>query len=315
MKNVLFFTLVLLGLGQVASQTNIFPTSGNAGVGTTSPQAKLQVQGSGTIGGFWNPGNSFFTVSDGSNSMIMDSNEIYGSNVLYIGAKGSDIVKFRSVSDSGSAVDRMVIRSNGSIGVGTTYPVARLHVSSATSGDAVFRLEADTDNNNESDNPIIQFRQDGDIIGANVGFSESFGDNRFGIGTWHSTGGGSSWETFVIDIVTGNIGIGTNNISTNWKLAVKGKIRAEEIKVETGWADYVFKEDYELPSLEEVENHIKEKGHLINIPSAAEVKENGIQLGEMNKLLLEKIEELTLYVIALKKENEQIKETIKNLQK
>ena len=86
-----------------------------------------------------------------------------------------------------------------------------------------------------------------------------------------------------------SLGIGTLDPGS-YKLAVKGKIRAEEIKVETGWADYVFKEEYNLPTLDEVEKHIKEKGHLINIPSAKEVEENGIQLGEMNKLLLEKIE-------------------------
>ncbi|MGW9686766.1 hypothetical protein [Flagellimonas sp. 2504JD1-5] len=97
-----------------------------------------------------------------------------------------------------------------------------------------------------------------------------------------------------------SVGIGTTNPGS-YKLAVKGKIRAEEIKVETGWADYVFKKDYDLPTLEEVEKHIKEKGHLINIPSAKEVEENGIQLGEMNKLLLEKIEELTLYTIQQQK--------------
>lgn len=107
-------------------------------------------------------------------------------------------------------------------------------------------------------------------------------------------------------IFVDNLGIGTTNPGS-WKLAVKGKIRAEEIKVETGWADYVFKEDYDLPTLEEVEKHIKEKGHLINIPSAKEVEENGIQLGEMNKLLLEKIEELTLYVIQVKNENDRLK--------
>ena len=102
----------------------------------------------------------------------------------------------------------------------------------------------------------------------------------------------------------GGVSIGSGNPGS-YKLAVKGKIRAEEIKVETGWADYVFKEGYDLPTLEEVEKHIQEKGHLINIPSAKEVKENGVQLGEMNKLLLEKIEELTLYVIELKKQNDQ----------
>ncbi|SNY99678.1 hypothetical protein [Flagellimonas pacifica] len=106
--------------------------------------------------------------------------------------------------------------------------------------------------------------------------------------------------------VESNLGIGTSNPGS-FKLAVKGKIRAEEIKVETGWADYVFNADYDLPTLEEVEKYIQEKGHLMNIPSAEEVEENGIQLGEMNKLLLEKIEELTLYTIEQQKEIDQLK--------
>ena len=119
-------------------------------------------------------------------------------------------------------------------------------------------------------------------------------------------------ESTIENYFAGNVGIGTTAIS-GWELAVGGKIRAEEVKVETGWADYVFKDDYQLPSLEEVEKHIAEKGHLINIPSAAEVEANGILLGEMNKLLLEKIEELTLYVIEENKAIEQLSAQLKKL--
>ncbi|AUP80557.1 hypothetical protein [Flavivirga eckloniae] len=99
----------------------------------------------------------------------------------------------------------------------------------------------------------------------------------------------------------GNIGIGTNNPGS-WKLAVNGNIRAKEIKVETGWSDFVFFKDYKLPTLEEVESHIKEKGHLKDIPSAKEVEKNGIYLGEMDSKLLQKIEELTLYTIEQEKQ-------------
>ena len=99
----------------------------------------------------------------------------------------------------------------------------------------------------------------------------------------------------------GNFGIGTATMGSH-KLAVEGSIGAREIKVEAnGWSDFVFENTYQLPSLKEVENHIQQKGHLKDIPSAKEVEENGIFLGEMDAKLLQKIEELTLYTIAQEK--------------
>ncbi len=112
----------------------------------------------------------------------------------------------------------------------------------------------------------------------------------------------------------GKVGIGTTNIPTDYKLAVVGKIITEEVKVQlrANWPDYVFKNDYNLPTLQEVENHIKENGHLTNIPSAKQVAKNGIKLGEMDAKLLQKIEELTLYTIQqekkLEKQNKDIEE-------
>ncbi|HWW40184.1 MAG TPA: hypothetical protein VNZ46_12765, partial [Pedobacter sp.] len=103
----------------------------------------------------------------------------------------------------------------------------------------------------------------------------------------------------------GNVGIGT--LTPKEKLSVNGKIRAQELKVETAnWPDYVFEKDYQLPTLEQTEKHIQEKGHLPGIPSASEVKAEGIEVGDMNAKLLKKIEELTLYLIELKKQNSQL---------
>ncbi|WP_435624321.1 fibronectin type III domain-containing protein [Flagellimonas sp.] len=106
-----------------------------------------------------------------------------------------------------------------------------------------------------------------------------------------------------ISYTSGNIGIGTTAIPSGYRLAVNGKILAEELKIQpqSQWPDYVFQSDYFLPSLKQVENYIKENGHLEDIPSAAEVEQNGIELGEMNKRLLEKIEQLTLYIISMDK--------------
>ena len=111
----------------------------------------------------------------------------------------------------------------------------------------------------------------------------------------------------------GNVGIGTANTGSH-KLAIEGSIGAREIKVEANeWSDFVFEKEYHLPSLKEVENYIKEKGHLKNIPSAEEVEENGIFLGEMNAKLLQKIEELTLYTISQEKKIQKVEKQNESL--
>ncbi|PQJ15314.1 galactose-binding domain-containing protein [Aureicoccus marinus] len=103
----------------------------------------------------------------------------------------------------------------------------------------------------------------------------------------------------------GNVSIGTLLVG-DWKLAVDGKIRAREIRVDNdAWPDFVFVSDYDLPTLDEIRNFIKKYGHLPAVPSAKEVEEEGVELGEMNKILLQKIEELTLYILEL---DEQVKE-------
>jgi hypothetical protein len=98
----------------------------------------------------------------------------------------------------------------------------------------------------------------------------------------------------------GNVGIGTN--TPDEKLTVKGKIKANKIKVSgAGAPDYVFEESYQVATLEEVEGYIKKNKHLPEVPSAKEFERDGIALGDMNKLLLKKIEELTLHVIDMNK--------------
>ncbi len=116
---------------------------------------------------------------------------------------------------------------------------------------------------------------------------------------------------------TGALGIGTGTtvIPVGTKLAVNGKVLATEVQVAlvANWADYVFDEDYNLKPLSEIENFIKENKHLPDVPSANQIAKNGVNLGEMDAILLQKIEELTLYMIDLKKENELLKEQIKSI--
>lgn len=112
----------------------------------------------------------------------------------------------------------------------------------------------------------------------------------------------------------GNIGIGTQD-TRGYKLAVAGNVIAESVtvKLQSAWPDYVFKPEYYLPSLKDVKAFIDEHHHLPEMPSEKEVSKNGLELGQMDRLLTKKIEELTLYMIDLKKDNEKLNKENKDL--
>ena len=193
--------------------------------------------------------------------------------------------------------------NGGNVGIGTDNPQFKLEV-----------------NGNIKSNNIILPLQGKLSISLADNFTyqdKAIGHYSFGwvFDSWN-TGSATLWQSAYAGIkfftagryrmginTNGNVGIGTDNPQN--KLDVNGTIRATEVKVEAGWADFVFDKDYKLPALQEVENHINEHKHLPDIPSEAEIKENGVSLGEMQAKLLQKIEELTLYVI---KQDKTIKE-------
>lgn len=122
--------------------------------------------------------------------------------------------------------------------------------------------------------------------------------------------GGPGGGTFYFN--NGRVGIGTKLPGAT--LAVNGDITAKKIKVtQTGWADFVFHPEYDLPSLQYVEDFIREHKHLPDMPTEAEVKADGLDIGEMNKKLLQKVEELTLHLIRVDKENQLLKQEVKLL--
>lgn len=148
------------------------------------------------------------------------------------------------------------------------------------------------------------------------------GSEKFAIGyTYYADG---LWKEKIVFKANGTVGIGVSNptcpLDVNGtikgtKLDIAGTIRSKEVKIEaTGWSDFVFAKDYQLPSLQSVEQHINDKGHLPDIPSEKEIMSEGINVGEMQAKLLQKIEELTLYVIDLKKKNEKLEKRVVELE-
>ena len=226
-----------------------------------------------------------------------------------------------------------IFTSSGNVGIGTNSPNAHLEVIKNFNGsNSAYFL-----NQNSSANSRVILLIGEQPSGGNYGYFAHHSEGH--ISNWGNyTSANSTWLTGSdingLNIIAGNsqgkivfgtgssekmrlaangnLGIGTTDPGV-WKLAVNGNIRAKEIKVETGWSDFVFYDDYKLPSLKEVETYIKEKGHLKDIPSAKEVDENGIFLGEMDSKLLQKIEELILYTIKQQKEIETLKEEKKEL--
>ena len=145
-------------------------------------------------------------------------------------------------------------------------------------------------------------------------------DFEIGYMNWET----SQWvSTFTLDgygntFIRGIVGIGTTlaNNPNNYTFAVKGKIGAHEIQVENTsatWADYVFEKGYDLKTLKEIEEFIQENNHLPEVPSKKEIETNGHKLGEMDVILLKKVEELTLYMIEANKQIEKLNREIQEL--
>ncbi len=249
--------------------------------------------------------------------------------VLVAGNLVSNVQEFNNGSDQITLQGETVIKNEG---VGSTLTVVapaapvnlgnqKLHNGGlairatqtgrdmSTGAALEFLLPADTDGNNAWGQGRI-ITVPGNTTNGSAAGKMILGTRRH----FNKLNVGHEWyygDDIVID-GTGNVGIGTLYPQPDAKLAVKGNIYAHKVKVTlTGWSDFVFEPDYKLPSIYEMEQYIKTHKHLPGIPNETEVKEKGIDVGEMNKLLLQKVEEQMLYIIELQKQMDALKQEIR----
>lgn len=157
-------------------------------------------------------------------------------------------------------------------------------------------------------NGVMQIGGEGQQIAMRIGGSSG------SIGTWtpHIMRIVANGNAAINIDPAGNVAIGTPDPLPGYKVSINGNVKAKELVIETtGWPDYVFADQYKALSLNELEKFIHQHHHLPNIPSADELEQGGLPVGEMQKKMMEKIEELTLYIIALNKEIEQLKKANK----
>jgi hypothetical protein len=257
-----------------ATSLPIYYNGGNVGIGTNNPAAKLTVKG-----------GSF--ELDGTSASVYSYNRAASSYGI-LNLQGNTIKFFGD--NAGVDVLRMTINNAGNVGIGTSTPMARFTVKGGN-----FEFDGTTAlvyayNRATSKYGVLNLQ--GNSINL-------YGDNA-----------GADVIRMTINN-TGDVGIGTT--TPDAKLAVKGTIHTNEVKVDLLGAvapDYVFENTYKLPSLIEIQSYINQHKHLPEIPSAKAMEENGMNLKEMNLLLLRKVEELTLYAIEQKISQEAQKQII-----
>lgn len=303
-----------------------FTPAGNVGIGTYQPAQMLHVV-NGNVLISRTPSISNRAPGSRNGSLlfgdVIDANTQYGNwGIEYMNDPNhpeyGQGLNFWQPSGANqlTANYRLFLADNGNIGIGTGHPAQMLHVvdgnilisrtsnmgnraPSSRNGSLLFG--DDIDGNTQYGSWGIEYVNDPNHPeqGQGLNFWQPFGANHL------ST---TNYRLFLAD--DGKVGIGTQ--FPHAELSVNGTVLAKAVRVTTNatyWPDYVFGSDYKLMTLSELESYVNENRHLPGIPSASEVEEEGsVDLGEMNALLLQKVEELTRYIINLQKQIDELKE-------
>ena len=311
-KTIAFFTASCISM-TAFSQNNYYPTTGNVGLGTTSSASNFNLQLHGTTNYFENDKNGN-NINYGFTSRI-------GLTNTTTGFTATDGLTMRMSQNDFS----MNNRENGNL----TFQTGSLYLNySGSLGRAVMG----TGNYTGTEFGLMNYYSADNGI-----FIRTTNAGRYGLSIRPHTLIDVAMQVMSADGITksfsvlgnGNTEIVTTSTTANDKLFViksstgskllqvtgDGILRSREIIVDLGtWADYVFKPEYKLMSMDSLQEHIQSYGHLPNIPNSEDMINSGMNVSETSVLLLEKVEELTLYILQLKEKNEQLEERLKILE-
>ncbi|HZV70309.1 MAG TPA: hypothetical protein VFG10_12225 [Saprospiraceae bacterium] len=279
-------------LADVNTPDMILNNVGDLGLGISAPDSKFHIT-NGYGASLSGKGYMQLGPTNASN-IVMDPNEVQARSN---GAASTLFLQFWGGNLS------LCNSANTGVGIGNTNPVSKLHITGGA--DAGLATQGYLVTGPTSGANIVL--DDNEIMARNNGAASPFY-------VQHDAG-----NLFLCGLKNGQVGIGINSQtslpSSEFLLAVDGKIISEEVRVELSgnWPDYVFKKEYTLKPLDQLKNEINITGHLPGMPSASMVEEEGFELGDMQRRLLEKVEELTLYVIDLHNANKELTREIELL--
>jgi len=269
--------------------------------GATNNYALIVPNGGGRVGFNWSTPSALVGIlGDGSTTSF----KVAGNDAI------TDLV-VTSTGKVGVQFDPTALSADFCVG-GTAYVADRMAINASTATSFAQLTVSGTDETVtiEGTNPYLQMENATERIGYIRANGEDFevatnAENDFGNLVFRTNGN----DRMYVD-PSGNVVIGSTTVAPKpgYKLSVDGKVVVEELFVQLSpWPDYVFAEDYTLMTLTEVEEFIHANKHLPGVPAASEIETEGLPVGEMQKIMMQKIEELTLYLIALQKENEALK--------
>ncbi len=302
--------------------------TGNVGIGTTAPSAKLSVAGNNGEPSATLPGNSAFIIGNNTSNIALAAGTFINSsnyNASY------SWLQSRNQGVASTYYNLSLQPLGGNVGIGTPTPsYAKLEIQANDQANSATDYFPGMCITKKAGADVRRLYFMPNMLQGTYGGLAETGDMGIiwsdqGSGLWNTSAGfvigafatSAGMHAGIRITAEGNVGIGTPlvNNPNNYKLAVNGTIGAKELKVEitsTTWPDYVFEKDYKLMPLVEVEKYLQLEKHLPGIPSVKEVEsDNGVLVGELQRKLLEKIEELTLYIIDQQKQIEGLKAKIK----